>query len=637
MFNQATRELHGIPEKKVAPDEWADQYDLYQADGRTPMRKEDIPLFRAFSGEVVRDVEMVIAPKNGPARTLLANGQAFYDPEDSKLGAVVAMHDITERKLAEQELKQAKEVADAANLAKSEFLANMSHEIRTPMNGVIGMTELLLGTELSSQQRRYVEIARSSGDVLLALLDDILDFSKIEAGKVRVETVDFDLPALVGDTFAVFGERAREKGLELASFVGDDVPTFVAGDPFRIRQVLTNLLSNAVKFTEGGLVSLGVERVEERGEVVTVRFEVADTGIGITDEQRARLFQPFSQADASTTRRYGGTGLGLAISEQLVGMMGGEMGVESVPGEGSTFSFTLPLTKRTAAIPPAPVPGPTPAHPSPPARQDTGEAETEPLAADVLVVEDTLTNQMVAVELLKRRGYGADVVSNGEEAVEAVAKSPYAAVLMDVQMPKMDGYEATREIRKREITGGRRIPIIAITAHALRGDREKALEAGMDDHLSKPVRPEDLDRVLERWVDRVPRSREASHRTPHDAPDPVGSLDHTVLESLRLIQREGGGEIVDRLVETFLNEAPSYLAALHAAGGRGEPQVFWRTAHALNGTCRSVGAACMGSICQQLERLGDSDDLTHAPDLLARLEEEFERVRLLLDVELSKD
>jgi CheY-like chemotaxis protein len=208
---------------------------------------------------------------------------------------------------------------------------------------------------------------------------------------------------------------------------------------------------------------------------------------------------------------------------------------------------------------------------------------------------------------------------------------------MDVQMPNMDGYEATREIRKREITGGRRIPIIAITAHALRGDREKALEAGMDDHLSKPVRPEDLDRVLERWVARAPRPREASHRTPHDAPDPVGSLDHTVLESLRLIQREGGGEIVDRLMETFLNEAPSYLAALHAAGGRGEPQVFWRTAHALNGTCRSVGAACMGSICQQLERLGDSDDLTHAPDLLARLEEEFERVRLLLDVELSKD
>ena len=636
LFNHATRELHGIPEKKVAPDEWAGEYDLYQADGRTPMRKEDIPLFRAFRGEVVRDVEMVVAPRNGPVRILLANGQAFYGPEGGKLGAVVAMHDITERKLAERELKQAKEVADAANLAKSEFLANMSHEIRTPMNGVIGMTELLLGTELLPQQRRYVEIARSSGDVLLALLDDILDFSKIEAGKVRVEATDFDLPALVSETVAVFAERAREKGLEFASFVGGDVPTSVAGDPFRIRQVLTNLLSNAVKFTEGGRVSLRVERVEEWADTVKIRFEVADTGIGITDEQRARLFQPFSQADASTTRRYGGTGLGLAISGQLVGMMGGELGVESEPGAGSTFSVTLPLTERPDTIPPAAVPESPSEDPSPPARRDTGSAEAGPLAAKVLVVEDTLTNQMVAVELLKRRGYGASVVPNGEEAVEALSKTPYAAVLMDVQMPKMDGYEATREIRKREI-GGRRIPIIAMTAHALQGDREKALEAGMDDHLSKPVRPEELDRVLERWATRTPGPREAPRRTPNDDPVPDGSLDRTVLESLRLIQQEGGGGIVDRLVGTFLNEAPSYLVALHAAAERGEPQVFWRAAHALNGTCRSVGAGRMGSICLQLERLGDSDDLTRAPHLLAQLEEEFERVRLLLDKELSAD
>ncbi|QIN83985.1 PAS domain S-box protein [Rubrobacter tropicus] len=583
------------------------------------------------------DLEHRVVWPDGTVRWVHRRGEVVRDEEGEPSRMLGTVHDVTGRRRFEEELRRAKEEADAANKAKSEFLANMSHEIRTPMNGVIGMTELLLGTELSPQQRRYVEIARSSGDVLLALLDDILDFSKIEAGKVRVETVDFDLPALVGETVAVFDERAREKGLELTSSVASDVPARVGGDPFRIRQVLTNLLSNAVKFTENGRVSLRVGRAEGRGDAATVRFEVADTGIGITDEQRARLFRPFSQADASTTRRYGGTGLGLAISAQLVGMMGGEMDVESEPGAGSTFSFTLPLTERPGAAT-TPIPSvPAPADPSPPAGQDAGATEADRSAANVLVAEDTLTNQLVAVELLKRRGYGASVVSDGEEAVEAVfSKGPYAAVLMDVQMPKMDGYEATREIRKRE-AGERRIPIIAMTAHALQGDREKAIEAGMDDHLSKPIRPEELDRVLKRWVARTPGPREVPGRAPDADADSGGSLDRTVLESLRLIQQEGGGEIVARLVGTFLNEAPSYLAALHATAERGEPQAFWQTAHALNGTCRSVGAGRMGSLCLQLERLGDSGDLTRAPDLLALLEREFERVRLLLDIELSAD
>lgn len=414
------------------------------------------------------------------------------------------------------------------------------------------------------------------------------------------------------------------------------MPNRVAGDPYRIRQVLTNLLSNAVKFTEEGLVSLRVERSGEQDDAATVRFEVADTGIGITAEQRARLFQPFSQADASTTRRYGGTGLGLAISDQLVRMMGGEMDVKSEPGTGSTFSFSLPLKERPGATT-APAPAvPAPAEPSASAGPDDGVTEAGRAAANVLIAEDTLTNQLVAVELLKRRGYGAKVVSNGAEAVEAIfGEDTYSAVLMDVQMPKMDGYEATGEIRRRE-AGGRRIPIIAMTAHALQGDREKAIEAGMDDHLSKPIRPEELDRVLKRWVARTPG--EAPVRTQaRDDLDPGGSLDHTVLESLRLIQQEGGGEIVSRLVGTFLTEAPSYLAALHATAERGEPQAFWQTAHALNGTCRSVGAGRMGSLCLQLERLADSGDLTHAPDLLAHLEKEFERVRLLLAAELPGD
>ena len=579
-------------------------------------------------GEVY-DLEHRVAHPDGTVLWVHRKGAVVRDEGGEPSRMVGTVQDITERRKFEEELRRAKEEADAANRAKSEFLANMSHEIRTPMNGVIGMTELLLGTELSPRQRRYIEIARSSGEVLLALLDDILDFSKIEAGKVRVEAVDFDLSALVGDTISMFAERANEKGLGLDSSVGRDVPTFLAGDPFRIRQVLTNLLSNAIKFTESGRVTLRVERVAERDEEVSVRFEVADTGIGITPEQKTRLFQPFSQADASTTRRYGGTGLGLAISGQLVEMMGGEIGVESEPRTGSTFFFTLPLSKCRGTPHPAPPPVDIEPAAGPVVIARSGE-EPGRSGASILVAEDTLTSQLVAMELLKRRGYGADLVSNGEEAVEAVSRVPYAAVLMDVQMPGMDGYQATARIRSLE-GAGRRTPIIAMTAHALQGDREKVLEAGMDDHLSKPIRPEELDRVLKRWVSRAEEPPEAPGQAP-EAP-PGDSLDHTVLESLRLIQQEGGGDIVDRLVATFVEEVPPLLAALHAE--RDDPQAFWRTAHALNGTCRSVGATRMGEICLQLERMGDSGDLTDAPNLLAQLKKEFERVRHLLDAELS--
>ncbi len=417
---------------------------------------------------------------------------------------------VAERQRAGEELASARDAAMEASRLKSEFLATMSHEIRTPMNGVIGLTGLLLGTQLDVGQRQYAEGVQVAGEALLTIINDLLDFSKIEAGKLDLETVDFDVVRVVEEVAGLMGQSARQKGLRLVTLCAPDLPTAVLGDPARLRQVLLNLSSNAVKFTEAGEITLRARRdpsTSPEGSstppaVGNIRFEVIDSGIGIAEGDVLRMFEPFAQADASTTRRFGGTGLGLAISRRLVRAMGGDLGVDSEPGRGSTFWFRVPL-------PPSPA---IPSLTTPPVLQagianglpsDAPRALSAPEGADtrrrVLVVEDSPINQMVACGILKQLGYGADIAADGLAALEALQRTEYVAILMDCQMPRMDGYSATGEIRSRE-GGSRHTPVIAMTAGAIDGDRERCLAAGMDDYISKPVKPKAIESALDRWV-----------------------------------------------------------------------------------------------------------------------------------------
>ena len=389
-------------------------------------------------------------------------------------------------KRMEHELKQARDKAEEMSQAKGEFLANMSHEIRTPMNGVIGTLQLLADTELGTDQREYVDTAHKSAHSLLTILNDILDLSKIEAGKLNIERIPLDLREIINDLITLHTMTAEEKCIEFRAEIDDSLPKALIGDPTRIRQILANLVSNALKFTEKGHVLVRVRVLASGDDRVEIRFEIEDTGVGIEEHVKHKLFNEFTQADGSTTRKYGGTGLGLAIVRQLVEMMHGRFGVDSVPGEGSMFWFELPLAISTE-----------------PPRQQTLEQERElklkeSLSGCVLLVEDNPINQMVARKMLEKIGIEVRIAGDGQEALDVLEQETFDAVLMDCQMPVMDGFEAARRIREQEALS--ELPVIAMTANVMEGDREKCIAAGMNDYIGKPVVEADLKKTLARWL-----------------------------------------------------------------------------------------------------------------------------------------
>lgn len=611
------------------------------------------------------ELEHRLRHKDGSYRWILTRGTSIKNVDELSTRMVGINIDVTDRKLVEEALRQAKEAAEAASLAKSQFLANMSHEIRTPMNGVLGLTELLLRSPLKGKERHLTQTIQRSGSLLLSIINDILDFSKIEAGKLQLEAISFEVRRTIEEAVAVLSPTAEQKGLKLSCHIDPHIPSSLIGDPTRLRQIIVNLVSNAVKFTEQGAITVSAEPKETREGLYGLSVSVTDTGIGIALDAQAHIFDAFSQADGSTTRKYGGTGLGLAIVKQLVTLMGGTIELQSRPREGTCFRFTvyckpfdMPIQRPTELPAESVKIGETVDNQC---RVDRGEVR-------ILLVEDNPVNREVACGMLEVLNYQIDTAENGREALDAIAKTDYALVFMDCQMPEMDGLTATKLIRAREAeragqTGGpagaatTRLPIVALTAHAMQGDREQCLSVGMDDHLTKPFTIVQLEQMLSRWLPSRPRG-EASQQTfpsgsvvkantgdvqgdPRPVSGPVGQsagaiIDQTALAGIRALQRSGQPDIVARVVTSYLETSPDIIDRIRSAVRSQDATELRAAAHRFKSSSAQLGAMAVSADCRELELMGERQDLTHVDEVFSRLEQHYAAACVALRGEVAK-